>query len=278
MAGAGKLLEIGIVVLEVFEAIQDLFQKNGSNDVLSVGDSLMFLTSNKLGFSSGGSLTGNIGKAGQMILQLSELVLIGIVLLFAVRCLFGYLFYKKSEMPWRFFLRMVIVGILAGGAYFLCFGATFFTENVTAYIRDYLGKEKTSFSVVEEKVKKLEFKTVGEEEIINLFDAENVVNMFAHFYAILASFSMGIRYFLLEILILFSPVFILFTGFKETKSLFIYWLKLFLGLLSFQVIAAVLLGVFSFQPFGEGKVNGILLVSSLILIVKMNQLFFRKKL
>lgn len=278
MANLDKLVEIGAVVLEVFETIQEVFEKNGSNDILSVGDSLMFLTTKSLGFSGNGSLSGDFAKVGQVILNLSEVFLIGIVLVFAFRCLFGYLAYKKTEIPWRFFLRMVIVGILAGGAFYFCFVAVSFTENVTEYVRSYLGKEKVSFEVLEEKVEKLEFKKIKEEEVINLFDSDNIVNMVAYFSSIFVSFSMGIRYFLLEIFILSSPIFILFAGFKESKWLFSGWMKLFLGLLSSQVIVAILLGVFSFQHFGDSKISSILLAACLILMMKMNQFIFRKSL
>lgn len=275
MASVEKLVEIGAVVLQVIQTGQDLFSKNSSNDILAIGDSLMFLTTQSLGFSKNGTFAGNFAKAGQALLQLSEVILIGIVLLFAFRCLFGYLVYKKQEIPWRFFLRMVVVGIVAYSAHYLCFTAVFFTENMTEYIREYLGKEIISFEVIEKQVEQLEFKTNGDEEVINLFDAKNMMNILVHVATIFVSIFMGMRYFLLEILILFSPIFFLFIGFEETKPIFIWWLKLFLYFLLCQVGIAVLLGVFSFQPFNSEKEKTIILGACLFLIAKVNQIGYR---
>lgn len=277
MANVDKLVEIGAVVLQVFQSVQELFEKNNSNDVLSVGDSLMFLTTKTLGFSSSGSLNGNFAKIGNAILQISELCLIAIVLFFAFRCLFSYLVYKKQVLPWRFFIRIIVVGILAMGAYYLCFGAVFFTENITGYIRSYLGEENISFEILNKRVEKLDFKMTGEEEVINLADTDNVINICAHFSTVFVSISMGIRYFLLEILILFSPVFILFAGFEDTQPIFMWWLKVFGVLLSCQLFIAVLLGVFSFQTFNSDKIKIILLVSCLMLITKINQICIKKE-
>jgi len=278
MANVEKLVEIGAVVLQVIQTGQELFQKNSSNDILEIGDSLMFLTTRSLGFSQNGGLVGNFEKVGQTLLQLSEIFLIGIVLLFAFRCLFSYLLYKKQEIPWRFFLRIILVGILACGAYYVCFTAVFFTENMTEYIRETLGKEDTSFEVLEKQVDKLEFKMSGEEDAINLFDAENIVNILAHFSSVAVGISIGIRYFLLELFILFSPIFFLFLGSEETKDVFIWWLKMFVGLLACQLFVAILLGVFSFQSYGNGTEKSILLVACLILIVKVCQSCIRKNL
>ena len=267
------LVEIGAIVLEVFESIGDMIGRSTSDSVLSNADVLMFLTSEKLGFA-GGMLTGSFAKIGQMMVQFSELVLIIMVLCFAISRLFELVMYKKLEMCWKFLLRMVLVGILAGGAYYLCFGVISFTENVTAYMRNYLGEDTTSFSVIEKKVETIKFSVEEADDEINLFEEDNLIKLFAYIGSVLVSFSMAMRYLLLELMVLVSPLFIMLFGFSGTKHLTLGWLKWFLGLLSLQIFCVVLLGIFSFQLFGSEQSEMILLVSFFMILLGMNKIVF----
>jgi len=268
-----KLVEIGAIVLEVFESIGEMIGRSTSNSVLSRADSLLFLTTERMGFSGSG-LTGKFADMGQMMIQLAELILIVVVLFFALSRLFEFVMYKKQEMCWKFFLRMVVVGILAGGAYYLCFGAVFFTQNVTDYVRNYLGEEKVSFSVVEKKIESIKFSVDDESGAINLLEEDNMIKVCAYIGSVLVSFSLGMRYLLLELAVLFSPIFIMFGGFSGTKALMLGWLKFFLGLLSLQVFVTVLLGIFSFQPFGTGQAEMILIVAFFMILLMMNKIMF----
>jgi len=273
MEKVDKLVEVGTIAIEFFQGLQGLIGENMSNDILSFADSLMFLNGKTLGFSSNGALTGSVGKIAQMMTQLSEVVLIGVVLLFALQRLFVFFGHREKEIPWQLLIRIVVAGILATGAHYFCFGAVFFTENVTEYVRSYLGEKAVSFSVFEEKLDSLELET-AEEESINFFDEENVVKILAYFYSIFIMISMGMRYLLLEILIVSAPVFVLLAVGESTKKIAVGWLKLFLSYLSCQVIVALMLGIFSAQAFGNGNIEIIFMIAFFIVCIKMNQIFF----
>lgn len=267
-----KVAEIAGVVIEVFKSIGEIIDKCTADSVLSKADALMFLTTEKLGFNNG-ILIGDFADIGQMMIKLSEIVLIVVVLCFGLRRIFEFIMYKKEEACWKFLLRMTVVGILAGCAYYLCFGAVFFAQNVTEYIRSYLGEEKSSFSVVEDKVESIEF-TTDDDDGINLFDGENMIKLFAYITSVLVSFSMGIRYLLLELLILFAPIFVMFFGFQGTKNITLKWAKCLIGLLSLQVFSAVLLKIFSLQPFDGGEAEMIVLVAFFVIILMMNKVVY----
>jgi len=267
------LVEIGAIVLEFFEGLQGFAGDNCSGEMLSLADSLVFLNGKTLGFSSNGVLLGSIGKIGQMMAQLAEVFLVGVVLLFALQRLIVFLGQREKGIPWQNLIRLIVVGILATGAHYLCFGAVFFTENVTEYVRAYLGEDRVSFSVFGDMLVSLK-ENSNENESRSWFEEKNVIKILAHVYSIFIVISMGTRYLVLQSLIVSAPVFILFAGCEVTRNIAVRWLKLFVSCLSCQVIVAIMLGIFSMQPFGNGIVEIIFMIAVFIICIRINKIFF----
>lgn len=262
----GKILAVGeavVVIKELWNSASDFFEKLVPKDFYKMLDDIAFLDAKFLEVSSDGKMLDNSAKIAEAILNLSNFVIWGILLFYAFKSIFAYFISKNSDVPWKFFIRIIIFGILANASVFICYTGIFLTENSTEYLREYIGKDKVSFSILEDYIVEEE---LGQEEEVYTFDA--IMSIFIYFSTFFLSICLGGRYILLKTLILFSPIFFILGGFKDSEKIFFSWCKKIVFLLFMQLFLCVILGVVNLCDSDEKLFSQLLICSMLFLISK----------
>lgn len=279
MGKGAAIAEIGIIVSQVIKEINETFKETISDDFFKVLDKLTYVTNEELGLNSFGSFSGDIKTIAMEILLFSNLVLWGIVLAYGIRCFTGYFFQHKNEQAWNFFIRLVIIWILTNGAYLLCFQMVNVTENITEWIRSIGGMENTSFIKVEERIERLDLRVDVESEDETIYSMESFLQIIFYFLITAVSFSLGVRYLVIRILVITAPVFFVFAGSKFTENIFFKWLKMFIFGLSVQIFIPLILFFVAEMTETKDVFSKVILIAGAILISKVasNTKFFSDK-
>lgn len=261
-----KWAEILVVGKEIVDSVSDLVSDVMPNDFCDTLNELAFLNADFLGIASNGSFQGKIQNISYAIRNLSNVLIWGILLFVGFKCVFSYFISKKEEIPWKFFVRMIIFGILANSSMFICYTGVFFAENCTDYIREYVGKNNTSFSFLESYFEKTE--ELDDEESVDVYTFDVLTSIFLYFSSFFMAICLGARFILIKSLILLSPLFFIAGGSKSCEKIFFKWCKMFFCLMFLQIIFCVVLGVTKFAIHGNDSVSSILVCSVLLIFCK----------
>ncbi len=266
----GKIEAIIASIMAIKEGADELgklFSVTISGKFYSAMDKITFLDSKALGIGSNGKIIDGTSTLGEAVCNLSNLVIWGVLLLYCFYGLFHYFLSRKFEMPMKVFIRSVVFGILVNSAFFICFSAVYFTENITQYIIEFCGGE-TSFCYFENAKDDLQLEVDTDSDNVNIFTAEDLIKVSNYFMTFVLGIMLGIRFILIKVLIILSPIFFALGCSTITEK----WLKsgviLFLKLLSFQVVAVIVLEIFKKINFGEEAILQIMLISAMLLSVK----------
>lgn len=237
MGKVNAIIEIAIVAEEIVETVSDFFSGTVSSKFYETLNRLAFITTDFLKINSSGKFSGNEASIASSITNLAQVFLWGLLLFYGFRCLFSYFLSKKVDIPWKVFIRSIIFVVLINSAYFICFSGVFLSENITAYIREFVGMDVISFEIFEDAITKIE---IEESEILNI-DSFSVICAYFSIFVIFVF--LGARFLVLKILILAAPLFFCFGAFKNTEKIFDLWLKKFGLFLFFEVLICLLIFV-----------------------------------
>lgn len=278
-----KIIAVGeavMVLKELWNSASDLFSKVVPDNFYEVINSLLFLTCRTLGLGSSGNFIDKTQKLASSIMNLSSIVTWGILLFYGFKSLFAYFLSKRVDMPWKFFIRLIIFGILANSAFFISYTGVYFVENITGYIKESVGEEKASFSFLREYFEENNL----EEDIEDLEEEENkdkvctinaLISLFTYFSSFFLAICLGGRYIFIKSLILFSPIFFIFGGFKSTEKIFFTWCKNFSILIFLQIFFEIILIVCNLHNEDNNLVSQ-MLICGMLLIMSKNIISFLK--
>lgn len=254
-------------VKEIIDGVSGFFDVSISGEYYNALDKLTFLTCKMLGVSATGNISDSARVVGEAICSLCNLVVWGIVLLYLFLILFSYFLSRKVEIPWKIFIRCIIFGVLINAAFFICYFAVYLTENVTEYLIEYCGG-KTSFCYLENTIS--DFKMFIDEEVeeVSIFVMDDLMKITVYILMFLLNVTMGMRFIMLKLLIIFSPIVFAFGCSQVTEKIFFSIGKLFLKLLSYQIVIVVILEIFSTFNFQEDTILRIIIVSTILVGIK----------
>lgn len=270
----GKAQAVGeaiIVLKEIFDFGSSYFSETIPSEIYKLMDKLAFLNSGFLGINSKGEILDKVDKMASAILNLTNIVMWGILLFYGFKSLFSYFLSKHVDVPWKFFVRMIVFGILANASFFICYTGVFFAENCTDYIRSYVGEDKISFSFLEEHIAT---DLDNEQDENDIYNMDFLISVFLYFITFFTAVCLGGRYLLIRMLILLSPLFFLFGGLKCSEKIFYKWCKNFFVLLFMQIFFCCVLGIVNSLNMEENLFSQILICSCLFILCKNVLSFF----
>lgn len=265
MSKITAIAEFAIVAGEVVDTVSDFFSETVSSEFFKMLNDFAFLNAKFLGINEKGKFFDGTEVILRGVLNLTSVFLWGILLFFCFKSIFSYFLSKKVDIPWKIFVRGVVFWILANASTFICFSGIFFAENLTEYIREYVGKKVVTFEIIEENIVDIE---PSDDEEVDVFDFNKLLSVFVYFSSFALSISLGIRYLIIKALIILSPIFFCFGIIKSTEKIFFLWGKMFLGLVFLQFIYAVILGIVSNINFGATLYFNVLICAMEILFCK----------
>ena len=174
---------------------------------------------------------------------IAESLLFGYVLYYITRYLLSRITAHNREdleNPAVFFVKMVFVSIAIIYSTDLCKLIVEINNNITIDFGNNLtsGGLLPTFSRFLHTVN---YTLLGGQESINIFSIDGIFKGFVSFGTLNMTVSFALRYILIKVLIIISPIMFVSKVFSKTEKIFNMWIKAFVSLLLIQHLIAILL-------------------------------------
>ena len=211
------------------------------------------------------------GSTSSGILLISNALIIGIVIYYAISLLMSYYSYTEVQKPSQFFFRMLIFTIIMNSSYFICEQIISMNSNISIAVRQVgesiLGKEICFNSLITELNKVIDIQGSS----FNIFSTDGLLKSFISIGLLNLTFNYALRYIMLKVFILICPFAILCLINKNTIWFFKSWLRIMLSLLLIQIlISLILLIIFSIN-YSNNIFSKLLYIGGIYALTKANQ-------
>ena len=256
----------------VIETINNIFENLFSSidlKLYEVLDKLTFIDSSILQDKYFEKILGTSASNG--LLLLSNSLLIGFVLYFAIKFLTSNITFSRVETPTQFLFKILIYGIAMNCSYFIIQQILDINSDICKIIQSLgedLFQKKVSFSNLINSINtSLNLQTDG----LNVFSVEGIIKGTTIVSLINLVTSYALRYVMIKIFVLLSPFAFLSLCMESTSWFFRVWAKNLFSLLLIQIIVSlVLLILFSIQYDSNNLVTKFVYVGGIYALIKAN--------
>ncbi len=261
-----------IAVIEVItKTINTLFQNLFSsvdNNIYSILDDITFINSDILHDNFTERILGASSFGG--IILIANALTIGFAIFYAARYLFSIYNNNQVERPYQFIFKLVVISICINSSYFLCeqvIQINFYISGSIRSVGENLLNTNISFEQLVIKINNL-FYT---DSTLNIFSFDGMIKSFTSFGLLNLVFSYSLRYIMLKLFILMSPLMMITLLNNTTSWIFKSWIKSVLSLLFVQsIISLILLLIFS-TSFTENSIfSKLMYIGSIYALIKAN--------
>lgn len=256
--------EIVNIIIETINSIfSNLFSSIDSN-IYAYLDNFTFINTNIINSSFFEKLLGANGKNG--IIYLSDALLVGVILYYSIRYMYSTFSGSFTEKPSQFVLRVIILGIIINGSYFICEQILNINYLLSESIRE-IGSSVIGLDIsFTELINRLNSTISVGNNSFDLFSFDGIIKSFISVGLLNLLFSYSLRYIMLQVFILSSPLVFLSLMNSSTYWIFKSWLKIFLSLLLLQsFILLILIVMLSFD-----ESNKLLLIGAIYALIRAN--------
>lgn len=255
------------VINIIIETINTLFNNLFSsidNHIYANLDTFTFINNDILKNSIFEKLLGANGKTG--ILYLSDALLLGIIIYYAIRYSYSSFSGSNVEKPTQFVFKMIILGILINSSYFISDQILQLNFLISSSIQE-IGEEiigkQISFSNL---IKELNSVISIGSNSFDLFSFDGIIKGFISVGLLNLLFSYSLRYVMVQVFVILTPLIFLSLMNSSTYWIFKSWFKAFLALLLLQsFISIILIVMLSFSTS-----NKILLIGAIYSLIRAN--------
>ena len=230
------------------------------SNVFSVLDELAFIKSDSIAdtyFNSFFTKQFNI-------IKLSEALLFGFLLYYAISYLFSFLTCSHFQKPLSFISRLFFSALL------ICEKVIDFFYLVSSILRTiglYIFPSELSFSILYEKISKLFFANLTLP--FKFFSFDGILKSFLSLGFVNLLFTYSIRFIFIKILVLLSPIAFLSLCLDQSTWIFKIWLKNFIAQLFTQIIiCVVLLIIYSLDTVSNPTMVKLLYIASVVCLMR----------
>ena len=246
----------------------DLFSSI-DNSLYSILDDITFINSDIVSDSYFQNIFGTSSTTG--ILLISNYLLFGFILYYAINLLFSHYSYSEVQKPSQYIFRTIIFVIIMNSSYFLCEQFINLNSYVSLAIREIgeniFGKEICFNSLIKELNQIISI----QGNSFNIFSLDGFIKSFISISLLNLTFNYSLRYIMLKVFILICPFAILSLINKNTVWVFKSWLRIILSLLVFQIfISLILLIIFSIN-YLDNIFSKLLYIGGIYSLLKANQ-------
>lgn len=256
--------EIVNIIIETINSIFSNLFSSIDNNIYSYLDTFTFIDKQIIDNSFFQKILGANGKNG--ILYLADALFFGIIIYYSIRLAYSSFSGNNVERPSQFIFKMIILGIVINFSYFICEQILNINNLISESIRE-IGKliinEDISFSNL---IMNLNSTISIGESSFDLFSFDGIIKGFISIGLINLLFTYSLRYILLQVFILTTPLVIISLMNSSTYWIFKSWLKAFFSLLILQsFISLILIVMLSLDDS-----NKILLIGSIYSLIRAN--------
>lgn len=260
---------VSALVIDTINTIfKNLFSSIDTN-LYEVIDELTFINSEIMQDKYFGKIFGTSASNG--ILLISNSLLIGFILYFAIKYLTSNFTYSKIENPVQFMFKLIIFGICMNSSYFIIQEILDLNSNISLAIRSIgedLFKQNICFSNLIENINEnLNIK----DNTLNIFSVDGIIKSTTTISLLNLVTIYALRYIMIKIFVLLSPFAILSLCLESSSWFFKLWYKNLFSLLFIQIIVSlVLLILFSIDYTDNNLMTKFIYIGGIYALIKAN--------
>lgn len=235
-------------------------------NVFSVLDELAFIKSDSISdtyFNSFFTKQFNI-------ISLSEALLFGFLLYYAVSYFISLLTLSHFQKPLSFLTKLLFSAVLIHFSLPICeklLDFFYLLSDILKHLGSFVLTQELSFSLLYGKIVDLFFSDFTSP--FSFFSFDGILKSFISFGFVNLLFTYSIRFIFIKLLILISPIAFLTLCLDQSTWIFKIWLKNFISQLFTQIIICViLLIIFSLDGTENPVITKLLYVASLVCLIK----------
>ena len=225
----------------VIETINEIFKKLFSSidtELYEILDELTFVNSDILNDKFFTEIFGTSATNG--ILLISNALLLGFILYFAIKYLTSNLTYSRIENPVQFIFKLIIFGICMNGSYFIIEQVLDLNSNISLAIRSIgedIFKKDISFSLLIDTINE----NLSINESLDIFSLDGLIKGTTTISLLNLVLVYSLRYIMIKIFVLLSPFAILSLCLESSSWFFKLWYKNLFSLVFIQIVVSIIL-------------------------------------
>ena len=256
-------------ILETINTILGNLFSSIDNNIYTILDDITFISSDILHDSYFEKILGTSASNG--ILLISNSLIFGFILYYAIKYLLAHFTYKATENPMQFIFKAIIFGICINSSYFIIEILLDLVSNITLAIRG-IGENLFNKNICfAELILEINNNISIDTSSIDVFSLDGLIKTSLTMSLLNLVFTYSFRYIMIKIFILLTPFAILSLILDSTSWFFKSWLKNLFSLLFIQIIVAiVLLILFSMDYSSNNLMTKFIYVGAIYALIKSN--------
>lgn len=260
------------ITTNILSTINELFSSLFSSidsSIYHALDEIAFIDTGILHSTYLEKLLGSSSNTG--ILVIANAILIGFILYFAIRHLLSSFAIVESQNPYRFVLKLILIGILMNSSFFFCEQIVNINSLISSAIREASGNFLHTKICFSNLINISNIIILIEENTQNIFSIDGIIKTIVSVGFLNLTFLYSIRYILIKVFILLSPFAILTLSNPSTSFIFKSWIKCFISLLFIELFASLILTItFSIEYSSSNLISKFLFIGSIFALMKVN--------
>lgn len=256
-------------IIETINTILGNLFSSIDNNIYTVLDDITFISSDIIYDSYFEKILGTSASNG--ILLISNSLLFGFLLYYAIKYLLAHFTNKPIENPMQFIFKSIIFGIFINCSYFFIQEFLDLFSNITLAIRS-IGEDLFNKNICfSELILEINNTISINEASIDIFSLDGIIKSSLTMSLLNLVFTYSFRYVMIKIFILLSPFAILSLILENTSWFFKSWARNLFSLLFIQIIVAiVLLILFSMDYSSNNLMTKFIYVGAIYALIKSN--------
>lgn len=256
-------------ILETINTILGNLFSSIDNNIYTILDDMTFVSSDIIYDSYFEKILGTSASNG--ILLISNSLLFGFALYYAVKYLLAHFTYKSTENPMQFIFKAIIFGICINFSYFFIGEFLDLFSNVTLAIRG-IGENLFNKNICfAELILEINNTISVNTSSLDVFSLDGLIKASLTMSLLNLVFTYSFRYVMIKIFILLTPFAILSLILDSTSWFFKSWARNLFSLLFIQIIVAiVLLILFSMDYSSNNLMTKFIYIGAIYALIKSN--------
>ena len=240
------------------------------NSLYDILDNLVFIKQNILKDNYFEKIFGTSSSNG--ILLISNSLLIGFLLYYAVKLMMENYTFEKIESPPQFIFKCIIYGICMNCSFFIIEQILQLNIGICDLIRG-LGEDLFGKSICFKELICIINNNLNMDKNIDIFTLDGLIKGTLTISLLNLVFTYALRYVLIKILIILSPFAFLSLTLANTSYFFKTWYKNLIALLFIQIIVAIiLLLLFSIDYSSKNLLNKFIYLGGIYALIRANSI------
>ena len=229
---------VQVITQTINNLLSNLFSSI-DNSLYSVLDDLLFISPNLFTDSSLEKILGSYNSNG--LILICNALLIGITLYYACFLMMSKFTLSQVQKPSQFIFKLFFSAIAINSSLFIVEQFITLFSNITLSIREVgeiVFNENLCLSTF---IEKFNSSIYIENAQLDIFSLDGLMKGFVSIGLLNLAISYSVRYILIKVFIIFSPFAFISLVTHNTSWIFKSWLKLFISLLSLQILVSLIL-------------------------------------